>query len=661
MLAQVSGSIGMDEAQKFVYVSRYARWQDDKKRREVEWTETTKRYFDFFKKQLDGKVPKKIWGLTEHYVNTMGVMPSMRALWAAGPQLEKNHITGYNCCYLPTQDLLAPVELFYILMCGTGVGTSVEERYISKIPAIPKQTSAGAGIFVVPDSREGWADSLKALINALWEGRDLEFDYTKIRPRGARLVTMGGRASGPGPLKKLHEFVRATVLSAQGRQLTSLEWLDIINMIGDVVVVGGVRRSSEITFSDLADDLIRNAKTGAFPPYRFNSNNSVAYYQKPDAVTFMSEWTALAASGSGERGIFNLAAVKKNLPERRKFTDEFRTNPCGEIILRPFQFCNLSEVVVRAADDFDSLIGKVKAAVWLGAMQATLTNFPYLRPDFKKNCDEEVLLGVSLTGQMDNPKLMSEEKLEILKKYAIKEAKKATTALGINMSVAITTGKPSGTVSQLVDAASGCHPRYADYYWRRYRISGTDPVFRLLRDQGLKFTPENGQGPEAVEAERKALVEKFGRTKAEAKILIPDWDESQVNTWVCAFPVKAPRGAITRTKVTAIEQLEWYLKVRRSWAEHNQSVTIYVKEDEWLKVGAWVYDHFDDIVGVSFLPFDGGNYKQAPYEEITKEQYEKALAAFPKLDYGQLSKYEAEDFTQGAQTLACVGGACEIV
>jgi ribonucleoside-diphosphate reductase alpha chain len=650
----------LDAAQQFIYVSRYSRWIEPLNRREIEWSETTKRYFDFFKDKLDGAVPKNIWTLAEKLVNEMGVMPSMRSVWGAGDALKKNHIIGYNCCYVPFQDLQAAVELFYILMCGTGVGFSVEKRYIDQIPDVPHQTGGGAGIHTVGDSREGWADSFKALLNALWEGKDIQFDYSKVRPRGSRLKTMGGRASGPEPLQKLHEFTRGLVLRAQGRQLNSEEWLDIGNIIGDVVVVGGVRRSSEINFSDLDDDLIRHAKDGAFPPHRYNSNNSAVYYAKPDSVTFMREWASLAASGRGERGFFNLAAVKNHLPSRRKWTDEFRTNPCGEIILRPFQFCNLSEVVVRGSDDFDELISKVKAAVWLGAMQSTLTDFPYIRPLFKKNCEEERLLGVSLTGQMDNPKLMTEEKLEILKKYAIKEAKKAATALGINFSAAVTTGKPSGTVSQLVNCASGGHPRYAKYYWRRYRLAGTDPLFNMMRDQGVRFTPENDQGPETVFARRKEMMEKYGRTKHEAKMLVPDWNEKTVNTWVCAFPIKAPKDAIVVADVTAIQQLEWYLKLRSAWCEHNQSITVYVKDEEWMRVGAWVYDHFDELVGVSFLPADNHKYEQAPYEEITETQYEKAVAAFPKIDYGQLSGYELEDGTMGAKELACSSGSCEI-
>lgn len=651
----------LDPTQQFIYVSKYSRWIEDKQRREIEWTETTSRYFVFFEKRYEQKIPKKIWSLAKKHVNSMGTMPSMRAVWAAGPALEKNNIIGYNCCYLPFQDLRAPVELFYILMCGTGVGFSVESRYIDQMPVVPFQTSEGAGVHVVADSREGWADSLWAQFEALWAGKDIEFDYSKVRPRGARLVTMGGRASGPDPLIRLHEFVREKVLAAQGRKLTSLEWLDIGNVIGDVVVVGGVRRSSEITFSDLSDTLIRDAKLPPFPPHRYNSNNATVYHNKPSVVDFMREWVALAASGTGERGIFNLAAIRESLPDRRKYTDEFRCNPCGEILLRPFQFCNLTEVVVRGNDEFDDLIEKVRVAVWLGAMQATLTDFPYIRPLFKKNCQEEALLGVSLTGQMDNPRLMTPEKLEILKKYALKECRKACEALGIRMSAAVTTGKPSGTVSQLVNCASGCHPRFAPYYIRRYRLSANDPLFFMMRDQGMKFAPENDQGPESVIQKRKDMIKRWGRSPEEAKLLIPDWKPEDVQTWVCQFPMKAPKGAITIDQVSAIEQLEWYLKIKKNWCEHNQSVTVYVKPDEWLKVGAWVYDHFNEVSGVSFLPVDGGSYKQPPFEAITKEQYEKMATELPKFDYSQLSKYELDDGTTGAQQLACMSGACEMV
>lgn len=650
--------MSMTPSQEFVYVRTYSRWLDDLQRRET-WPETVNRYFSFFRKRFGEKVPKKVWELTEKQVLNMGVMPSMRAMWAAGETLEKNNITAYNCSYVPFDNLSAPVDTFYILMCGTGVGFSVEKQYIEKMPEVQKFSSSGAGIYVVGDSREGWAESLRVGLTHWFNGVDVEFDYSKVRPRGARLKTMGGRASGPEPLKRLHDFTRNIIINAQGRKLTSVEWLDIGNMIAEVVVVGGVRRSSEISFSDLSDEGMRNAKNWPMPPHRHMSNNSAVYYGKPDAITFMKEWASLAASGSGERGIFNLSSVLNHIPKRREKAD-FRTNPCGEILLRPRQFCNLSEVVVRSTDTFDDLVEKVKSAVWLGAMQATLTDFPFISPEFKKNCEEEHLLGVSLTGQMDNPKLMTEEKLSILRDLAIKTARKACKVLEINMSAAITTGKPSGTVSQLVLSGSGMHTWHDKYYIRRYRISATDPLYLMMKEQGVKFDPENGQGPEATEEARQSLVAK-GISASEAKSLIPDWAPDQVKTWVVAFPIKAPEGAITRNNMNAIDQLEWYLKIQNNWCEHNQSCTIYVKDNEWLEVGNWVYKHFDEICGVSFLPYDGGNYSLAPYESITKEKYEKMVKAFPKIDYSQLSKYELEDFTTGAQALACVGGACEIL
>ncbi len=623
----------LSDSQEFIFISRYARWIESEGRRENDWSETTSRYFSFFKERFGNIVPKKIWQLLEFQVNSMGAMPSMRAVHAAGPALEKNNACAFNCTYLPFIDLFAPAELLFLLMSGCGVGFSTEKQYINRISDIPNQSAAGGGTHVVEDSREGWANSLKIQLESLWRGEDIEFDYSLVRPRGTRLVTMGGRASGSDPLKKLHEFVRATVLNAQGRKLNSLEWLDIGNEIGDAVVAGGIRRSAEINFSDLDDELIRNAKTGSFHPRRFNSNNSAVYFTKPESVLFMKEWSSLAASGSGERGIFNLSAVKNHLPSRRKFTYDFRGNPCGEILLRPFQMCNLSEVVVRSTDSFDDLVNKVKAAVWIGTMQSTMTDFTFIRKEFKENCDEERLLGVSLTGQMDNPSLMTEEKLEILKKYAIKECKKACTTLGINMSVSITTTKPSGTVSQLVGSSSGVHARFSPYYIRRYRISGNDPLFKMMRDQGVVFKPENGQ---------------------------ETLDPKDVMTWVCSFPIKSPDGAITTKDISAIDQLKWYMKIRSSWAEHNVSCTVYVKDSEWMQVGSWVYDHFDDVIGISFLPFDGGNYLQAPYQAISKEQYEEMVKRSPKVDYTKLSEYEMEDTTSGSKEVACQGGVCEL-
>lgn len=663
--------------QELVFYRTYSRWQDDLGRRET-WEEAVNRYFEYFQKKFGDKVPAKVFKKAKKNTLEMGAMPSMRAFWTAGPALDASHVAGYNCCYLSMKDLRSPVELFYILMCGTGVGFSVEHTYISRMPEVKRQSGAGAGIHVIQDSKEGWADSLFAGLSAWFAGLDIEFDYTKVRARGTRLKTMGGRASGPEPLKELHSTVKTIVLGAQGRKLKSIEWLDIGNKIAEVVVVGGVRRSSEITFSDLSDNDIRDAKDfskGVFPIHRYMSNNSAVYWGKPDAVTFLREWTALAASGAGERGIFNASNATAQAPRRKSYytdgskTDQprtfahekrlgFRCNPCGEILLRDSQFCNLTEVVVRKDDTFASLSDKVKSSVWLGAMQSCLTDFPYLRPEFKINCEEERLLGVSLTGQMDNPKLLTAERLSDLREIAIEEAEKACKALGINMSVAITTGKPSGTVSQLVDSASGAHTRFAKYYIRRVRISATDPLCRMLKSQGVPMMPENDQGPIKVDKERAKLVA-MGRSEEEARVLIPDWNESQVDTWVISFPEKAPEGALTRNDMTAIEQLEWYKIVRTNWCEHNQSITVYVRDEEWLKVGSWVYDNFDHISGVSFLPYDGGHYQQAPYESVTKEEYLRLKSEFPEVVYSELSKFELEDNTTGAQSYACTAAGCE--
>lgn len=659
----------MSEAQKFVFIRTYARWIEEEGRRESDWNETAGRYIKFMHGRFGEKVPKTIWEAIENRVKTFGAMPSMRAAWSAGPALEEQNVCGYNCSYIPLDDLRSLAEMFYVLMCGTGVGFSVERENIEKMPTIQKWHGDGAGVFVVPDSKEGWADSLLAGLEAWFSGKDIEFDYSLVRPRGARLKKMGGRASGPAPLKKLHDFCRNMIMQAQGRKLTSLEWLDIGNMIADVVVVGGVRRSSQIVFCDIDDDLMRDAKNyskGPIPAWRGMSNNSAVYHEKPDIITFLREWTALAESGSGERGIYNVSNLEKFAPRRTMVRNEagrvtLRSNPCGEILLRPRQFCNLTEIVVRGNDTFDDLIEKAKAAVWMGVMQAALTDFPYLRPEFKKNCEEERLLGVSLTGQMDNPKLMTEDRLADLKQFVIKTARKASKAIGINMSVAITTGKPSGTVSQLVNCASGGHPRYSPFYIRRIRISATDPLFRMLREQGVEFSPENGQGPDDVEQRRKDLMDR-GMSAGESKVLVPNWSADAVQTWVVSFPERSPKGAITRDQVSAIDQLEWYRKLQSCWCEHNQSTTIYVRDSEWLKVGTYVYDHFDEIVGVSFLPYDGGgNYKQMPYEEITEASYNKMVKAFPKIDYSQLGRYEMEDNTTGAQALACSAGGCELV
>lgn len=664
-------SIEMSQAQEFIFVSKYARWVDALQRRET-YEEAVDRYFNFFESKFGDKVPKKVFQRCRHQVGAMGTMPSMRAFWTAGPALEQNHICGYNCCALVIKDLPSFDEMFYILMCGTGVGFSVESRFIEQLPDVVPYTGVHVGTHVVGDSREGWATSLRVGIETWFAGKDLEFDYSEVErghPRGARLKTMGGRASGPEPLRRLHNNIKDIIIRAAGRKLKSDECLDICNHIGAVTEVGGIRRAAEISFSDLMDEIMRHAKDAPIPPHRWQSNNSAVYFGRPDMITFMREWTALAASGTGERGIFNVkaaigASIRRAVDKLGFTWEEFgqylRTNPCGEILLMALlgEFCNLTEVVIRAEDTFADLVEKVKSAVWLGAMQSCLTDFPYIRPSFKQVCDEERLLGVSLTGQMDNPKLLTPERLQDLKDVAIRECRKASKALGINMSAAITTGKPSGTVSQLVNCASGCHPRYARYYIRRYRLNGVDPLFKMLRSQGLKFCPENGQGPADVEARRSALVAK-GRTMEEASVLVPDWSEDQVMTWVCAFPEKAPAKAVIRDDVTAIDQLEWYLKVKQNWCEHNQSMTVYVRDTEWLKVGTWVWEHFDEITGISFLPYEEPKYDQLPYEEITKEQYEKMVQEFPKLDYSQLKYFEDDDNTTGGHILACAAGGCE--
>jgi ribonucleotide reductase alpha subunit len=991
-------------AAEFVFTRTYARWKDELGRRET-WQECVQRVMDFYREAAGDKVSKNVYSEIEEQMLTFGVMPSMRLAWAAGEAARRENVCAYNCSFVPIVDIQAFAEILYILMCGTGVGFSVEEMFISKLPVVKNMSSQGLGIHVVGDSKEGWAEALVTGLNAWFSGKDIEFDFTKVRPRGARLKVMGGRSSGPEPLQKLLEFSRSKILNAQGRKLTDIEIHDIVCMIAEIVVVGGVRRSSLISFSDIHSEEMRHAKDWPMPPYRFMANNSAVYSKKPDAVTFLKEWTALAASGSGERGIYNVSNLKKYAKRRDFFYDQdkkdgttaLRSNPCvpagteilteegyvaidqvldqkisvwngfefstvvpkitgtnqklvkvnlssgqslvcteahkfvistdysgntkrieaskltpgmkliksnypviehgeqvdhayaqgffsgdgmegydfmyvygdkqkclnrlghtgsqelddynrvrcklgfapqaknfvpfkwnlrsrmewlaglldsdgavlkeggaqissvdknfllqvqkmlttmgvaskvtlmkvaevksmpdghgghkdyqcqdcfrlligsaamqylikqqlkterlkfegfnpnrdasqfvkvesvedagsadtvfcftenkrnlgcfegvitgncGEILLRPFQFCNLSEVVVRYEDTFDDLIQKVKVAVWMGAIQSTLTKFNFIRDEFRKNCEEERLLGVSLTGQMDNPKLMTDEKLDILKSFAVKTARVASKALGINMSTSITTGKPSGTVSQLVDAASGCHPRHSEYYIRRYRISGTDPLFFMMRDQGFKFSPENGQAKKDWDKASRAWAKIQAHNDGSAPLSHEDlqkanselnscsmfrvgqeWSEDKVQTWVVAFPTKSPKGAITRHEVTAIDQLNWYLKIQNNWCEHNQSTTVYVRDDEWVQVGQFVYENFDKIIGVSFLPHDGGKYEQAPYEDITKDQYEKMMKDFPEVDYSKLGDYERDDNTTGAQNLACVSGVCEL-
>jgi len=628
--------------QEFVYKSRYARWIEEENRRE-NWDETVTRYVDFLlahvKTTTGYETPKdlrdKIWTA----IYNLGVMPSMRAMMTAGPALARDNTAGYNCAYLPIDDPKSFDEAMYILLCGTGVGFSVERQYVSKLPDIPDKLFESNTTIVVSDSKEGWAKALRQLIALLYSGEIPKWDISKIRPAGARLKTFGGRASGPGPLEELFRFVIGKFRGASGRKLTSLECHDILCKIGEVVVVGGVRRSAMISLSNLSDDRMRNAKMGNWwetEPQRALSNNSISYTEKPDVKAFMDEWVSLYDSKSGERGIFNRVAAQKAAERtgRRNPNFEFGTNPCSEIILRPYQFCNLTEVVVRSYDDMESLIEKVKIATILGTFQSTLTDFPYLRKIWRKNTEEERLLGVSLTGIMDNlltNTLSTAETLgEELKEYAISVNNEYSSYLGINPSTSITCVKPSGTVSQLVDSASGIHTRHSEYYIRSVRGDNKDPLTSFLKDAGIPNEPDV--------------------TKPDA-------------TTVFYFPVKAPEGSLTRESLTAVGHLELWKTYQLSWCEHKPSITVTVKEHEWPEVGAWVWKNFDLISGVSFLPHSDHTYRQAPYQECSKSEYEAMVEKMPKeIRWEDLSFYEKVDTTSGMQTLACSSdGNCEMV
>lgn len=648
-------------AAEFIYYRTYSRWIEELGRRE-NWPETVKRYLDYIKLKLGNKIPQKVLTKIEENVLSFNVMPSMRFLWAAGPPAEQDNTTIFNCTFSIIDSVDSFAEALYILMCGAGFGFSVEDKYVSSLSEIPEQIVPNGQIYEVEDSKVGWANSVKVLLNSLYAGTDIDIRYNKVRLSGERLKTMGGRASGPGPLAQLHSFIKGIFYNARGRKLTSQECHDILCEEAQIVVVGGVRRSSLISFSDLTDEEMQNAKSGNFPIRRYMANNSAVYYSKPEITIFMKEWASLIGSMSGERGIFNLEAAKFMSPKRRNFSLIKGANPCLEILLRSRQMCNLSEVVTRQDDNIDSILEKIETATWMGIIQSCFTNFPYLNPEWKKNCDEERLLGVSITGQLDNAKLFSEEALSAYKAKTLKVAKKAADIMGIPMPAAITCVKPSGTVSQLVDSASGLHPRFAKYYIRRYRISSTDPLFKMIRDQGLPISPENGQRKKDYNKALK-LFELEGIKSAKAVCFIFDnkgWDESKVNTWVVSFPVAAPKNAITTEDITAIDQLEWYKKIQKHWCEHNASITVYVRPDEWLTVGDWVYKNWEIVNGVSFLPLSDHVYEQAPYEKITKEKYEELIKTFPKIDYTQLSKYETEDNTEGAKSLACASGQCEI-
>jgi len=618
-----------NEVAEFIYKRTYSRWLEEENRRE-DWPETIERFIGFITTERPD-IPEKTINKIRRYMLEFAVMPSMRFLWAAGPAAKADNTCIYNCSFAKINSIEAFAECLYVLMCGTGFGFSVETEEVMKLPSVPAiKSGQGIAKIIIEDSKAGWADSVKQLMGSLYEGQNIHFDYSEVRLEGARLMTMGGRASGPAPLVKLHDFIRETMHNAQGRQLTTLEAHDICNQIAEIVVVGGVRRSSQISLSDLTDKEMRHAKDWPFPIKRAMANNSAIFREKPSAADFLIEWGALAKSGTGERGIFNLSSAQAKAPPRRYAPLIQGTNPCGEIMLRDMQFCNLSEVVIREDDDLDTLLDKVETATWLGVIQSSFTNFTYLRKEWKKNCDVEALLGVSLTGQMDNPSVLTSEALSALKSRVLRIARKASSVLGTKMPAATTCVKPSGTVSQLVDSASGVHPRYSQYYIRRYRIAARDPLFSMMKDEGIKCSPENGQ------------------TKKDA------------STWVLEFPVKSPEGCITRKDITALDQLKHYKNLQHNWCEHNASMTVYVRDDEWFEVGNWVYQNWDIINGVSFLPYSGGKYKLAPYEEIDHRTYERLIKGLPLINYNLLAAYENQDNTQGKAEYACVGDKCEI-
>lgn len=616
--------------QSFIHKSRYARWIDESNRRE-NWDETVTRYIDNVIRPKLGNDPvvKEI----EEAILNLEVMPSMRGLMTAGKALDRDNTCLFNCSYLAVDHLRSFDEAMFILLCGTGVGFSVERQYISKLPDVPETFSHTDTIIKVKDSKEGWATAFRELISLLYSGAIPKWDVSKVRPAGARLKTFGGRASGPAPLIDLFNFTINIFKKAAGRKLSSIECHDLMCKIGEVVVVGGVRRSAMISLSNLSDDRMRHAKSGNWwenDGQRALANNSVAYTEKPDMETFLREWSALVESKSGERGIFNRVASKKQAAKngRRDADWEFGTNPCSEIILRPNQFCNLSEPVVRSTDTFETLKRKIRLATIIGTVQSTYTNFPYLRKVWQRNTEEERLLGVSLTGVMDNPDILSMDLTE-LRQVAIDTNKEYAEKLGIEVSAAITCNKPSGTVSQLVDSASGIHARHSQYYIRTVRGDNKDPLTQFMINAGIP---------------------------AEPCVMKPD------KTTVFSFPQKAPEGSITRNDMTAIEQLEVWLKLQRDWCEHKPSVTISVRDDEWLAVGDFVYKHFNEMSGVSFLPHSDHTYQQAPYQDCTKEEYLDMLAKMPAdIDWTALSEFETEDMTTGSQQLACTAGACEIV
>ena len=624
--------------QEFIHLSRYSRWLPEENRRES-WGETVDRLITFFHNSVKN-VDEHTWTDTQEAILSLQVMPSMRALMTAGKALEKEHIAGYNCSYIPIDNPKAFDEVLYILMNGTGVGFSVERQYADKLPTVPdREFEHTEDVISVVDSKEGWAKGFRDLISYLYTARIPKINVSKLRPAGARLKTFGGRASGPQPLVDLFDFTITKFKEARGRKLSSMECHDIVCKTGEVVVVGGVRRSALISLSNLSDQRIRKAKMGEWwndNPQRALANNSVAYTEKPDVGIFMKEWLSLYESKSGERGIFSRSSAQAKAAEngRRDASWDFGTNPCSEIILRPNQFCNLTEVVVRSADTMKSLTKKIQIATFLGTVQSTFTNFGYLRKRWQNNTEEERLLGVSLTGIMDSPLMNGredglEKRLETLRSVAVEANKYWAEKFGINQSTAITCVKPSGTVSQLVDSASGIHARHNPYYIRTVRGDNKDPLTEFMRESGIPNEPD---------------------------YLKPD------HTTVFSFPMMAPKGSVCRHDMTAIEQLEIWKIYAKHWCEHKPSVTISVKEEEWVPVGAWCWENFQYLSGVSFLPFSDHTYQQAPYQDIDEKEYRKLAKKMPdNIDWQKLQDFEKEDNTKGSQELACTAGVCELV
>ena len=619
----------MNDYQNTIAISRYSRWLDDEKRRET-WPEVVDRYLRFFSHLMPEKVREEL----RQKITDLEVMPSMRALMTAGPALERNNVAGYNCAYLPVDSPRAFDEAMFILMCGTGVGFSVESKNVDQLPIVNEHFENTETVINVQDSKEGWARALRELVSLLYSGQIPRWDTSRVRPAGARLRTFGGRASGPEPLESLFRFTIETFTKARGRRLTSLECHDIMCKIGEVVVVGGVRRSAMISLSDVNDDRMRNAKAGNWwdgNVQRALANNSATYVGRPDTSVFLGEWKALYDSKSGERGMFSRDASQRQAAKngRRRSDFEFGTNPCSEIILRPYQFCNLSEIVVRPDDTRESLRDKAVAAAILGTIQSTLTNFKYLRRIWQTNTEEERLLGVSLTGILDHPSLYRDTALlEELRDLVVETNAVWADALGIPRSTATTCVKPSGTVSQLVDSASGIHPRWSKFYLRTIRGDIKDPLTQFLIDQGVPNEPDVTKPKDTV---------------------------------VFTFPQRAPEGARVRDDLTAVEHLEIWKTLQEHWCEHKPSITINVREPEWLDVQAWVWRNWDVLSGVSFLPYSEHTYKQAPYQEVTEEEYNEWTQKMPpKINWEALSYYETDDNTVGSQELACAAGFCEI-